>query len=189
VTGFGAFESVERNPSGELALALAADPPPGVAIEAVRLPVTFRGAPQAMDEALAALAPIRPDLLLSLGVHPGSSFRLETRARARMAAGRPDNAGVMGQELDMPDGPDLATELRLGPLADSLRSSGAPEVEVSTDAGGFVCERIFRHGLELGRRLAVPALFLHVPPISAMSLEDQLPIVRTLAVELADLSR
>ena len=94
-----------------------------------------------------------------------------------MGTGRPDNAGVVGEELDLPDGPELRTTADLEALADVLRAAGAPEVEVSTDAGGYVCERVFRHGLESG----IPALFLHVPPIATMPVREQLPIVRAVA--------
>lgn len=180
LTGFGAFESVERNPSGELALALAANPPSGAAIEGVELPVTFRGAPAAMDAALKALAPRRPDRILSLGVHPGTSFRLETLARAQMATGRPDNDGVVGEDLDLPAGPDLRTTADLADIGAFLAAAGARDVEISTDAGGYVCERVFRHGLESG----IPALFLHVPAVAVMAVEDQLLVLRALVRKL-----
>ena len=51
ITGFGPFEGVDDNPSGQLAQALHA-PPRRVGVE---LPVTFRGAPVAMDAALAKI--------------------------------------------------------------------------------------------------------------------------------------
>ncbi len=185
VTGFGAFERVERNPSAEIAQALGSDPPAGVEIHATILPVTFRGCGAAADRALAALAPRVPDVLLSLGVHPGSAFRLERRARARPKPGRPDSDGETADTLGPADGTELESPLDPEPLADALRAAGAAEVVVSSDAGGYVCERIYHHMLAAGARLGIPALFLHVPPLAAVELPEQVRVVRALVSELA----
>ncbi len=185
VTGFGAFENVERNPSGEIADALAKDPPAGVEIHSTILPVTFRGCGAAADRALAALAPRVPDVLLSLGVHSGSTFRLERRARARPKPGRQDNDGETADTLGLADGPELESSLDPEPLAEALRAAGAAEVVVSSDAGGYVCERIYHHMLDAGARLGIPALFLHVPPITAVEVPEQVRVVRALVGELA----
>jgi pyrrolidone-carboxylate peptidase len=180
ISGFGAFEGVEENPSGALARTLDGDP----GVVGVELPVTFRGSAQAWDEALAGLAPRRPVALLSLGVHPRASFRLERFAGATLSMDRPDCAGETGAEVSgsMGGGPgDLATTFELEPLADALRAGGwEGEVEHSQDAGGFVCQRIYRHVLVRGAELGVPGLFLHVPPLAAAPLERQAGPVRAL---------
>ena len=178
IAGFGAFEGVEDNPSGQLAMALHA-PPARVGVE---LPVTFRGAPVAMDAALARLEG-PPLAILSLGVHPGASFRLEQRATTQLRPGRPDNDGVAGDALGLVGAP-LETTLDLLALEAVLRAAGAGEPELSGDAGGYVCERTYRHGLERGLELAVPALFLHVPPVGVLPVASQLPIVERVAAEV-----
>ena len=65
-----------------------------------------------------------------------------------------------------------------------LRAAGAGEPELSADAGGYVCERTYRHGLERGLELAVPALFLHVPPADVLPVTSQLPIVERVVAEV-----
>lgn len=179
VTGFGAFEGVEENPSGALARALDADE----GVVGVELPVTFRGSAEAWDSALAAL-PRPPAALLSLGVHPGPSLRLEHRAGPDLSADRPDTSGETGAALSGAmggGGGDLFTSLDLDALAEALRAGGwAGEIERSTDAGRYVCERIYRHVLVRGAELGVPGLFLHVPPLATASVEEQLGPVRAL---------
>jgi pyroglutamyl-peptidase len=176
LSGFGPFEGVPDNPSGRAAEALAADP----GIHAVVLPVSFRAAPRALDAALAALAPSVPAALIGLGVHRGPEFRLERRACRPLRSGRPDLDGVCASAIPLEGPPELCTGIDLEALAGELRAAGAERVRISDDAGGYVCERLYRHSLEAGARLGVPAVFLHVPPLLALPLERQLPVVRGL---------
>jgi len=184
LTGFGSFEDVDRNPSGLLAKAFGERAPEGLDVFGIELPVTFHGSALELDRALAGLAPRVPHAILALGVHPGSGFRLERRARAVLGTGRPDVAGVHGAEVDLGGGHDLATSLDLEPLAAALRRAGAGSVVLSEDAGGYVCERIYRHVLERGRQLGVPALFLHVPPLASSPFERQHAVLRELLLEV-----
>ena len=175
LTGFGAFESVERNPSGELAQALAGDP--GLVTRV--LPVTFRGCAQVLDDALAALPRLAG--VVCTGVHRGASFRLERRARASLGSARLDNAGEDGAAVSGAMGGgdgDLATSLDLVDLGALLAACGAREVQLSDDAGGYVCERAYRHALVRAAERGVPAVFLHVPPLELVPLEHQLTVVR-----------
>jgi len=183
ITGFGSFERVSLNPSGALARALDGDP----GVVGVELPVSFRGSADAFDRALASLAPDRPACLLSLGVHPGSGFKLERRAGAVLATGRTDNDGETGEVVSGAmggGGEDLATDLDLPVLAAELGELGLGRVEVSEDAGGFVCERIYRHAVVRAGELGCAALFLHVPPLESVPLESQVILARALLESL-----
>jgi pyrrolidone-carboxylate peptidase len=183
ITGFGSFESVSENPSGALARELDGDP----GVVGVEIPVSFRGSAAALDAALERLAPLRPDFLLALGVHPGDGFRLERRAGAALAPGRTDNDGETGEVVSgvMGGGAgDLATDLDLPVLAAELGGLGLGDVTVSEDAGGYVCERIYRHALVRGNELGCPALFLHVPPLKSVSLGRQEILARALLQSL-----
>lgn len=177
MTGFGPFPGVEFNPSGEVARALAEAPPPGVEVRAAVLPVAFARVPAAWDDLLAGDGV--PALLLSLGVHPGSSFRLERTARALLSGGRTDADGDEAPAGSLGGG-DRSTLLPLEELARALAAAGAPEVELSGDAGGYVCERAYHHLLGCADQRGIPGLFLHVPPAEVLGLDRQVPVVRAL---------
>ncbi len=182
VTGFGAFPGVERNPSREIAVALAAEPPDGVRVHVGELPVAFRDVSDAFD-ALLERAPAPPDVLLALGVHRGPGFRLERRARGLIECARPDATGHAPGTLAL--GRERASVLDLHALADVLRAAGADPVRVSHDAGQYVCERTYWHVLGRAAERSCRALFLHVPPIAELAVERQVPIVRVLVAWLA----
>lgn len=174
VTGFGAFEAVEANPSGAIARALDARPD----VLGLEIPVSFTRGPAALDQALAN-HPDPPAGILSLGVHPGPEFRLERRARAELSSERPDNDGELGSSLGW-SGPDLVTALDLDPLLEALQTAGAPSARLSDDAGQYVCECIYRHALTRAAELEIPALFLHVPPLASLALASQQPLAEAL---------
>jgi pyroglutamyl-peptidase len=175
LSGFGPFHGVSENPSGLIARALAAEP----WVHSVVLPVSFRGAPPAFDAALAALAPVLPLALVGLGVHPDPGFRLERRACHPLRSTRPDVEGICAAELAIGGSGERCTDLDLDALAGALRRAGA-RVRISSDAGGYVCERLYLHALETGERLGVPGVFLHVPPLAEEPLEAQVEVVRAL---------
>jgi pyroglutamyl-peptidase len=173
VTGFEAFEAIADNPSAHVARELAARPPAGLDVRAAVLPVSFARSAGAFD---AAFADGAPALVLALGVQSrGTGFRLEQRA-ARLVAGRPDVDGVDGGGLAL--GGARETELDLLPLAEALRAAGAVAVEVSSDAGGYVCERLYHHALGAAAARGVPAVFLHLPHADALPADEQAAIVR-----------
>lgn len=185
VTGFGPFLDVEENPSGELAQRLEVEPPQGLRVRHRVLPVTFTGVPRALAEFFAEDQSRAPAVLFAMGVHRSPSFRFEINARQAPNAARPDTSGGMGADLraDKPrttsiDVPALARE-----LAQLSQAVGIP-IEISSDAGGYVCDWTYQHLLRFGELFRVPAFFLHVPPLDAFSVEAQLPFVRGLVAEL-----
>ncbi|MCE2391438.1 MAG: hypothetical protein J4G09_08140 [Proteobacteria bacterium] len=174
VSGFGPFGEVTRNPSGLVARALAGEP----GVRAAELPVSFR---RCVPEFDALLAGSRPRALLGLGVHGGDGYRLERRARAVLTSEAPDNDGLRGAQIRLDGPPERRTELDLERLAGVLEAAGSARVEISEDAGGYVCERLYRHLLERAEAGRVPGVFLHVPPLSEVPLDAQLGAVRSLA--------
>ena len=188
LTGFGPFPGVTENPSGALAELLAAEPPAGVSVASTVLPVTFADSPGALGAFVEAHAEPRPWLLLSMGVHPGEGFRLERHARARPTSEKPDEAGGSGLAGGLV-GADRArsTDLDLEHLAAGLVevAAGSGGVRVSEDAGGYVCDWTYQHLLQHGERLGVPALFLHVPPLDHVPLDEQRRVVERLLALLA----
>ena len=86
VTGFGTFTGCAENPSGAVARALPAvqaETLGGARVLGRELPVTFAGAPPAI-EAFIEAAPGPPAALLGLGVHRENWWRLESCAGSRM---------------------------------------------------------------------------------------------------------
>lgn len=186
VTGFGPFLDVQENPSGALAQALEADPPPGIRVRHRVLPVTFEGVPRALAEFVAAPEHARPTLLLALGVHRGATFRLEQNARAEPTSDKPDTSGATG--LGLTAGKPRTTQVDVFALARELSACSLElgvGLEISSDAGGYVCDWTYQHLLRLGEHLSVPALFLHVPPETAHAVDHQLPFVREVVARLA----
>lgn len=181
VSGFGPFLDVERNPSGELALALAENPPLAAEVNGFVLPVSIERSAQEFDAHLAE-QPGRALFQLCLGVHRGDYYRIERRARAQLRSERPDIDGVMAASVLLPGPSQLDCSFDCERLSRSLGSAGGKEVRVSEDAGGYVCERIYHHALSR----EVPALFLHVPPLRCASLEQQLPVVGGLVRALSE---
>ncbi len=181
LTGFGAFEGVLVNPSG----ALASHFDVRANIHGTVIPVEFAGCADALDQAIDQIEEL--DSILCLGVHPGTSFRLEARAGAELKPDRPDTSGTLGQGFSgrMGGGEgDLCTSYDLPALRKTLQSVTDAPIEISQDAGGYVCERVYRHALLRGSELGVPALFLHVPPLDVLQLNLQVPVVGALLDEL-----
>ncbi|MCC7014653.1 MAG: hypothetical protein IT454_18980 [Planctomycetes bacterium] len=180
VTGFGPFEKHRSNPSRIVAAALEHRPPRGLAVRARELPVSFERAPRELTRFVARHARQRPILLLGLGVQRDGYFRFERRARGRFSTHRIDNDGVSGAALAAAVGPTLRTQVDLSALARALRRAGAHAVRLSNDAGGYVCERTYHALLEAGLAHGIPAVFLHVPPASAVASRTQVRLVRAM---------
>ena len=184
VTGFGPFEDRRNNPSRTIARALERRPPAGLRVRSCELPVSFHGAPREVDRFVARHARSRPLLVLGLGVQREGYFRPERRARGTYTTQRIDNDGTVGASLGSSVGPTLETSLDLRRVARLLRESGAPRVRVSSNAGGYVCERTYHALLTSAGSRGIPALFLHVPPAESMPAAQQARIVRALLAAL-----
>ena len=188
VTGFGPFGEVVENPSGLLAGALESEPEllDGPIVVSRVLPVTFADAPSALHDFVSSNEARLPRALLSMGVHPGRGFRLERLARAHPSSKTTDTSGVVGSD-------ENPTQIELIPREASfdvqalLADLGYEDARTSDDAGGYVCDWVYQHLLAHGRRLGIPALFLHVPSQDVTPLAQQLPFVRKVVQSLASL--
>jgi pyroglutamyl-peptidase len=177
LTGFEPFLDVSVNPSGEVAQRLhgrmlghASHP---VEVVGTVLPVSFDRAPTAVSQAVADLG-ADPLAIVSLGVHRGPEFRLEAWAGTRYESAQADNDGVLGAAIQLAGPERLETPFDLTRCSAWLEASGAGATMISEDAGGYLCERVFRAGLEVP---GAPALFLHVPPLEVMGVDAQSDVV------------
>lgn len=177
LTGFEPFLDVTINPSGEVAQRLhgrvidrAGGP---VEVVGTVLPVSFDRAPGAVSGAVADLGSA-PLAIVSLGVHRGPEFRLESMAGTRYESAKADNDGVLGAAIQLAGPERLETPFDLARCESWLEAAGAGSTMISENAGGYLCERVFRAGLEIPD---APALFLHVPPHEVMGVEAQSEVV------------
>ena len=168
LTGFGPFGEFATNPSWELARRFQDLTISMVRIETAELPVTWAGAWPALE---AAIARVRPRWVLLLGVG-GTRTRAGAEVRARNYTNPiPDTAGALPPPGDVirPGAPPYRTATLPAPLiAERFQTAGVP-AEVSTDAGGFLCNWTLYHALEAAPRLpGVRGIgFVHVPPVTA----------------------
>lgn len=185
VSGFGPFEAFELNPSGEVARALAAEPPPGLRVRARVLPVSFQRAPLVWDELLTELAPGEcPALCLGLGVARTAGYRLERWGRPTLKlVQRPDVDGRTAHAFSR-EGPALATSLDVVRLRSALLRRGVLDARISRSAGGYVCEHVYHHLLVRAGERSAPGLFVHVPPLRFAPLERQVQVLRWVLEEL-----
>ncbi|MFT7484819.1 MAG: pyroglutamyl-peptidase [Candidatus Paceibacteria bacterium] len=184
LTGFEPFLDVPVNVSGELARALDGELLNGVELRSFVLPVSFRETPVAYLSALNSVAGEEVVALCSLGVHGKPYFRLESRARAILDSKKPDADGVLPAELEPLGDQDRSTTVHLERLARALRDGGGQDVRVSQDAGGYLCERCYWDVLGESSARKIPGVFLHVPPLDALPVEQQLPVVKSFLLEL-----
>ena len=183
LTGFGPFLDVEENPSGLLAEAIGRDAPPGLDIEAAVLPVSYKGVGAKLRELLDE-EEREPALILGMGVHAGSSFRLESRASAVLSSSKLDNDGVLGSAVSPLSAGERATRVDMEMAAELLTGVARTEVEISTDAGGYVCECTYHAILSEALRIDSRGLFLHVPSLDVIPLTEQIEVVRSFLAQL-----
>lgn len=160
LTGFEPFGGETVNPSGEIVRALEADPPPGVELTALVLPVRFRSVAEGILPTLDS-----HDAWLGLG---------EAGGRAHLSVERVGiNVFVDGslpiekrEELTIREGgPDAYfARLSLHDIATAMRDAGAPAA-VSNTAGTYCCNEslytVQHHLAETGADM--PSGFVHLP--------------------------
>ena len=119
--------------------------------------------------------------LVHLGVHArASGFLLEQVACNEMTFSSPDMRGLLAVQQPICSNSPFQNELSCGAnlqsLAEKLLQEGFP-VEVSSDAGRFICNYIYYQSLSMCQNMDAPApvysLFVHVPAEATVPLESQ----------------
>lgn len=162
VTGFEPFGGDTRNPSADLALALDGARVGRLRVNGRVLPVEYAAAGKLIVELLREL---RPAVVICTGLATSADvIRIETVAVNEDDSSFPDNSGVIREcSPIVPGGPRiLNSTLPIGKiLGECSRKKIA--VDVSSDAGRYVCNHVFY--TLLNERLAIPSGFIHLPPI------------------------
>ena len=178
-TGFEPFGGHEINPSAAVAEAAAAHMrAAGFDATFEELPVTFERAGRYASEWLAAHAveDARPVWFLHMGLAAArEGVSLERVARPQSCQ-TPDNAGAVAPSESVSFGGSglLYTTIEIerlrALLAPGVKRAVGLEVGLSEDAGGYVCNAIFRASLaaiqaEQAQRPFDEALFIHIPQL------------------------
>ena len=186
LTGFGRFQGVEDNPSCHLARGLAA-----AAIYAAKDPrihvASSRVVEVSMSAAETALNQIFQDvpdddshvLIVHLGVAASAScFHLEQQAINDCTFRCPDESGLQPQGQSICEalelGSSLATPLSLPEIAARLDEKWHSRLELSRDAGRFLCNYIYYRSLQhAASRKRCHSVFIHVPLQTVADLQQQ----------------
>ena len=144
ITGFAPFGGDRINPSWQAVSALP-ETVGGWELVKRELPVTFRGAPKALFEAMDEA---EPDAVLMVGL-AGSRGAVtpERQGFNEIVARIPDNEGCQPQnEPVIPGGPEvLYSTLPVEDMTEAILAAGVP-ARFSESAGRFVCNTLLYAG-------------------------------------------
>lgn len=164
-TGFSIFPGAPENPTAWAMGAIDAQgwQPEGARLVTRVLPVKFD---LWESELRPLLASTKPDAVVSFGLSAkATGVTLESTARNRVAADRPDFTGATSQsERVSPHGPAIyPTRLPLRDIAEALQRAQVPMAR-SDDAGDYLCNLLFYRLMEFAESGGPKvAGFIHVP--------------------------
>jgi pyroglutamyl-peptidase len=197
VTGFEPFGGETVNPSAEILRALASDPPRGVDVATLELPVRGRVSFELLVPALKE----EIDGWLGLGQASGRPQLSVERVGINMLVTRDGEGGASNEQLLVADGPAAYfSQFPVLQLARHISDAGAPAI-VSNSAGTYICNEVTyvvqHHLASAGRQL--PSGFIHLPYLPeqtagkppatpSMALETQLLGVRAAVEFIRDLA-
>ncbi len=183
LTGFEPFGGESVNPSWEAVRLVAAAPPDGTTVRAVRLSCVFG---TALAELRAAVQECDPEIVLCVGQAGGRHALTVERVAVNIDdAVIPDNAGNAPVDRPVvPGGPAAYfAALPVKACVAAARAAGVPAA-VSQTAGTYLCNHVF-YGLSHLIATERPALhggFVHIPYEPGQVLERRAP---AMPVELA----
>ena len=161
VTAFGPFGGSGRNSSLDTLNALEERIGDAAIVKAV-LPVEYDAAPEAL---LRLLEGGHFDAVVCFGQAEGRAAVTPEYVAVNVQNGAiPDNAGVMRQFAPcVPGGPDgVFATLPAARIAEALTQRGIPAA-VSFTAGTYICNTVFYAAARYGKRVGIPAGFVHLP--------------------------
>jgi pyroglutamyl-peptidase len=164
VTGFEPFGGETINASWEAAQKLEGWRHGDTVAAARLLPCAYD---TSVKKLISAIETLRPDALLMTGQAARRGvICVERFARNLDDARAPDNDGVLRRALRIsraaPDWLEAAAPVRT--ITQAIHEAGI-QARVSRNAGAFVCNHLYFGALQylLDKRLAIPAVFVHLP--------------------------
>ena len=163
IAGFEPFGGDERNPSGELALEMAAAHTLKARVQGHVLPVVFREASRRVQSLIKR---IEPEIALLTGLAAGSSALALERVGVNYfdAGGHRDETIIQGA----PDA--YFSPFPVTRLVEALRSEGVP-ARASLSAGSYCCNEVLFAGLHTASSLGLKTRvgFVHLPYLPAQA--------------------
>ncbi|MEE8336492.1 MAG: pyroglutamyl-peptidase I [Dehalococcoidia bacterium] len=162
LTGFEPFGGETVNPSGTVVRLLAADPPSGVDVTPLELPVRGR---VSFELLVPALERGRFDAWLGLGQAGGRPQLSVERTGINVLIERDAETSALDERALVDDGPAAYfSRLPVRDLARRINEAGAPAV-VSNTAGTYICNEVtyvVQHYLATSG-VDMPGGFIHLP--------------------------
>jgi pyroglutamyl-peptidase len=126
----------------------------------------------------------QPHLIIHLGVNASiDCMNFERNAYNNMTFRVQDEAGYQPENQcivsDYPLDESLQTDFNLDSIVDQMRNSYHYPCNVSTNPGRYLCNYIYFQSLIRAQQCGTSKyiLFLHVPPLDVMSLEEQIKFI------------
>ena len=168
LTGFEPFGGEALNPSQEVVRTIAAEPPPGIELDTLILPVVGR---ISFERLLPAFDAGGYDAWLGLGEAGGRPHLSVERVGINLLVDRGPLSNDHGEQPLVEDGAAAHfSTLPVTTLAEAMSTAGAP-TRVSNTAGTYICNEVLyamgHHLATTGR--AIPAGFMHLPYLPAQT--------------------
>lgn len=176
VTGFEPFGSVTDNPSQRIVEYLEKQNRPEIMTKVLRVDYEM-----AADGAGLLVEIFKPDAVLLLGVaQKREEISLERIAININDASIPDNEGILRQGQPIIENAPVGfrSTLPLDAMYKAIQSADIP-VTYSNHAGAYLCNHVMYSTLHYLDRIGrdTPCGFIHVPDVTAVSLEKQIKAV------------
>lgn len=140
ITGFMPFADISENPSAIVARAVGAIPSIAAYADSAILPTEYDASVRVLT---SLLDDDRYQACISLGVGTSAAIQIERVAYNIDDTDAPDNAGVIRVATAIDDAPEtLTATLPINDLYAAIDTLDVP-VELSTNAGRFVCNHLF----------------------------------------------
>ena len=194
LTGFEPFDHKTDNPSGDIALQLNNTCTSNVCFDTLILPVSSQGASTVAD--LLKSHPNKWNAVLHLGEDIPAMFMHVNKAHIEIVASNvavsKQGAIIQGAQTILP-----TTTLTSNSNFQELLNTNASIVKWSRDAGKYYCNEAYYQTLFTIRNAnmsitsststshqLLPALFLHVPPIKVLSVQESKHIATAVATAM-----